>query len=200
MSNRKPTIICITGPDGSGKSTLIASLVSELSNAKEVTIWDALNNKEVALFTSKKEVDNYLCILTPVARVLFLAHALKYAVDKALETGAETILLNAYYYKYFASEIALGIDQVSIKFLESLFPIPDKIIFLSVNPEICASRKKHLSRYECGCRDATKENFIDFQKKVSIAFETFIQPSWFVLESEESPKILKEKTLKIMVQ
>lgn len=198
MSNRNPTIICITGLDGSGKSTLIGNLVSELPNAIEVTIWDALNNTEAALFSNKKDIDTYLCTLSAAARLLFLAHALKYALDKALESSAETILLDAYYYKYFASETALGTDIESIQMLEALFPSPDKIIFLSVSPEIRASRKKHLSRYECGCSDATKENFINFQKKVSKAFEKYIQPNWFILESEKSSESLKEKALKIL--
>ncbi len=199
-NNKKPTIICVTGPDGSGKSTLIANLVNTLSNAVEVTIWDALNNDQVALFSTKRDVDHYLCLLSPDARLLFLAHALKYAVDTAMESGIETIILNAYYYKYFASEATLGADIKLIKTLVSTFPIPDKTIFLSLPPEMCASRKKHLSRYECGCKEATLENFIDFQKKTALVFKSYKQPEWFVLNAEHSPEVLKEKTLKIITQ
>lgn len=200
MSNKKPTIICVTGPDGSGKSTLIENLVSELPSAKEVTIWDALNNQDAILFNNKKDVDDYLCILSPDARLLFLAHALKYAIDKALESGSETIFLNAYYYKYFASEAALGAHKDLVSKLEISFPVPDKTIFLSLPPEISASRKKHLSRYECGCKEATLKNFIDFQKKANLAFEAYIQPDWFVLNAEDSHEALKEKALQIITQ
>jgi dTMP kinase len=200
MSNKKPTIICVTGPDGSGKSTLVTHLVDELSNAIEVTIWDALNNKEVTLFSSKRDVDHYLCLLSPDARVLFLAHALKYAIDKALNSGIETIILNAYYYKYFASEVVLGANTELIKTLASTFPVPDMTLFLSLSPEMSASRKKHLSRYECGCREATSENFTNFQKKANLVFKSYIQPEWFVLDAEDSPEVLKEKTLKIIAQ
>jgi dTMP kinase len=198
MSNKKPTIICVTGPDGSGKSTLVEHLVHALPHAKEVTIWDALDNKDAALFSSKKDVDTYLCILSPEARLLFMAHALRYAVDTALASGIETILLNAYYYKYFASEAAMGAHQDLIDTLAATFPTPDKTIFLSLSPEISASRKKYLSKYECGCREATTENFIDFQKKADKEFETYIQPDWHILNAEDSPETLQEQALQII--
>ncbi|MFC4636052.1 dTMP kinase [Dokdonia ponticola] len=200
MSNKKPIIICITGPDGSGKSTLVSHLVATLPNAIEVTVWDALNNGDVALFSSKKDIDQYLCLLSPDARLLFLAHALKYATDKALDSGKELIILNAYYYKYFASEAVLGANEGLIHTLASAFPTPDRTIFLSLSPAISAVRKNQLSRYECGCKEATVENFIDFQKKATLAFEAYIQPDWFVLNTEESLEVIKDKTLKIIAQ
>lgn len=198
MSNKKPTIICITGSDGSGKSTLITHLVNTLTNVIEVTIWDAFNNKEVALFSSKKDIDHYLCLLSPDARLLFLAHALQYAIDTAVNAGKEIILLNAYYYKYFASEAVLGANKALIKTLASTFPVPDITLFLSLPLAVSASRKKQLSRYECGCRETTKENFIDFQEKAVIAFDLYKQPDWIVLNAMDSPELLKEKTLKII--
>lgn len=190
--------MCVTGPDGSGKSTLVEHLVHALPHAKEVTIWDALDNKDAALFSNKKEVDDYLCILSPDARILFLAHALKYAIDNASDAGIETIIVNAYYYKYFASELALGANQELTHTLATMFPTPDKTIFLSLSPEISASRKKYLSKYECGCREATPENFIDFQKKANVAFETYIQPDWHILNAKDTPEALKEQTLQII--
>ncbi|MHA7059881.1 nucleoside/nucleotide kinase family protein [Aquimarina sp. M1] len=200
MSNKKPTIICITGPDGSGKSTLISNLMDELPNSIEVTIWDALNNEIVTLFKTKGDIDDYLCVLSPNARLLFLAHALQYAIDKVLTSGVNTIFINGYSYKYFSSEKVLGADQTLINSLVPNFPIPDKTIFLSVSPEISKARKNYLSRYECGCRAATAEHFIDFQKKVNIAFEGFIQSEWFILDAKNSPEVLKDKTLKIIAQ
>jgi len=200
MSNKKPTIICITGPDGSGKSTLISNVINELSNSIEVTIWDAFNIEGVALFNTKRDIDAYLCMLSPNARLLFLAHALQYAIDKALASEVDTIFINAYYYKYFSSEKVLGADQVLIDALISNFPIPDKTIFISLSPEISASRKEKLSQYECGCRVATSEHFIDFQKKVNLVFEAYKKPTWFVLDAQKSPEVLKDTTLKIIAQ
>tara|TARA_R110002050_G_scaffold26592_3_gene69889 strand:- start:3199 stop:3801 length:603 start_codon:yes stop_codon:yes gene_type:complete len=198
MFNKKPKIICITGSDGSGKSTLIANLLNELPNAKEVTIWDAFNNKKVSIFSNKKEIDMYLCLLSSDARVLFLSHALKYAIDKAIDSKAEIILLNAYYYKYFSSEISYGASRLLIKSLVEIYPVPDINIFLSLSPEISVLRKKQLSKYECGCKEATRENFINFQQKVNESFKIYIQPDWFELDAQNSPEELKNKTLKIL--
>jgi thymidylate kinase len=200
MSNNKPTIICVTGLDGSGKSTLINHLIPEVSNAIEVSIWDALNTGKLALFSSKKEVDDYLCMLSPNARLLFLAHALQYAIDTALISSADTIFINAYYYKYFSSEKALGADQKLIDSLIESLPKPDITIYLSISSEISAGRKKHRSQYECGCKEATVANFIIFQKKTDRVFKTYIQPEWFELDAENSSEILKQQTLKIITQ
>lgn len=198
MSNNSPIIICITGPDGSGKSTLIDALKKEIPEAKEVTIWDALDNTEVALFSNKKDVDDYLCILSPNARLLFLAHALQYAIDKALASGVATIIANAYYYKYFSAEKVLGADQVLIDTLTSHLPVPDTTIFLSLSPDISATRKKYLSKYECGCREATSAHFIEFQKKANTVFETYIQSDWHILNAEDTPETLTQKALQII--
>ena len=200
MSNKKPTVVCITGLDGSGKSTLISNVVNELPDSREVTIWDAFNHKGITLFKTKRDIDNYPCMLSPNARLLFLAHALQYAMDKALSADIENIFINAYYYKYFSSEKVLGADQTLIDTLISNFPVPDKTIFIALSPEISASRKNKLSRYECGCKEAAAACFIDFQKKVQLAFEAYIQPDWFILDACNSPKDLKDITLKILSQ
>lgn len=198
MSNNSPTIICITGPDGSGKSTLVDALIKEIPEAREVTIWDALDNTEVALFSNKKDVDDYLCILSPDARLLFLGHALQYAIDKALASGVATIIVNAYYYKYFSAEKVLGADQTLMDTLTLHLPVPDITIFLSLSPELSATRKKYLSKYECGCREATSAHFIEFQKKANTVFETYIQSDWHILNAEDTPETLTQKALQII--
>ena len=59
-------LIAITGNDGTGKSTLIAHLLNSHPEMREVSIWDPMS---AGLFESKSEIDNYLCQLTPNARV-----------------------------------------------------------------------------------------------------------------------------------
>jgi thymidylate kinase len=102
-------IICITGMDGTGKSTLIKGLKEHLDSCYVATIWDLMASPVKGLpFKSKQEIDNFLCELSPDSRLLFLAHAMKYAIDKALLSSVNNILIDSYYYKYFASELALG--------------------------------------------------------------------------------------------
>ena len=100
-------LIAITGTDGTGKSTLCRNLCAKYSTFKEVSIWDAMSG---SLFHSKKDIDEYLCSLSANARLLFLSHALIQALDMAGKSKVEVLLLNGYYYKYFASELALGAD------------------------------------------------------------------------------------------
>ncbi|MDJ1505911.1 AAA family ATPase [Xanthocytophaga agilis] len=190
MYNKKRTLICITGADGSGKSTLINGLKKEWSYAWEVSIWDMLENSAGQIFSGKKAVDDYLCLLDTNARLLFLAHAMQAAIDKALQSDTRIIIINAYYYKYFASETVMGADRELVQYLASRMPVPDKTILLSYRPELSAVRKKRFSRYECGCRDATPENFIGFQTRLIAEFETYTKSDWCILDSSFLPEEL----------
>jgi len=59
-------LICITGIDGIGKSTLIKNLSVQLNSCYIANIWDLLESKVQGLpFKSKKEIDNFLCALSP---------------------------------------------------------------------------------------------------------------------------------------
>src|SRR5688572_30154606 len=122
-------LICITGMDGSGKSTLIKNLAAEIESAVVSNIWDIMDGGvENVPFGTKKEVDAYLCALTPDSRLLFLAHLLKFSYDKAMRTNAKFILLNGYYYRYFATELALGANENLVNALMNEFPKPDLVI------------------------------------------------------------------------
>lgn len=160
-------ILCITGCDGTGKSTIIENLAKEIPNAYVAHIWDALQDSSGKLFSSKEAVDDYLCGLTPNSRVLFLAHALKYSVDKGLKSNAQILIIDSYYYKYFASELTLGADKKLICNLIENFTKPDIIVKLELTPDIVLGRKEIFSRYECGLAEKpTKEAFYSFQKQV----------------------------------
>ncbi|MCH2218580.1 MAG: ATP-binding protein [Flavobacteriales bacterium] len=54
-------ILCITGCDGTGKSTIIENLAKEIPNAYVAHIWDALQDSSGKLFSSKEAVDDYSC-------------------------------------------------------------------------------------------------------------------------------------------
>ena len=148
MYNSK--LICITGPDGSGKSTLISNLLIHFPEAKKIGIWDALSSKKNVLFQSKQDIDNYLCELSPIARTFFLAHALQEAMQNFSKNQNEMFFIDSYFYKYFSSEIALNTPIEIVQWLVSFFPKPDLVIYLDLKPEICATRKNYFTRYECG--------------------------------------------------
>jgi dTMP kinase len=199
MINKR--LVCITGMDGSGKSTLIQGVKEFLAPVYMVTIWDLLNDPVKGLpFKSKEEVDNFLCGLTSGSRLFFLAHAMKYAIDKALESEKTTILIDSYYYKYFASERVLGADDKLIKTLEPAFPQPDIVIELILPLNEVLNRKKLFSRYECGLSDNPgSESFIDFQKKVMKAWDIYDIHAWKKVNASGNAALVLQETLKYLI-
>lgn len=174
MNKQNKTLICITGMDGTGKTTLTTHLNEYYPDSYVSDIWDLMKLDSQCLpFSNKKAVDNFLCSLTPDSRLLFLAHTLKYATDKALKSNNNLIILNGYYYKYFASELALGADESLVDSLVNYFPKPHLIIKLTTPIEDAANRKSMLSKYECGLNNATINNFIDFQRKIAKTWNRF---------------------------
>lgn len=200
MSNKK-RLICITGMDGTGKSTLVHALAERLAPCAISGIWDLVEEKTNLLFSSKRDVDNYLCTLTPDSRLLFLGHALKYSIDKALSDPSPVVLINAYVYKYFAVEMALGANMQLTHALVNLFPTPDLVIRLTLSPQEAAKRKGKFSRYETGLSEnPSAEQFIAFQQQAAIAWNTFDQQNWRVLDAAASPAMLVEQALQLIPQ
>ncbi len=197
-----PKLICITGIDGAGKNTLINLLEKELNSTYVSNIWDAMDGCITTIpFKSKKDIDNYLCELSPNSRTLFLAHALKYSVDRAINSGSEYVLLNAYFYKYFATEMQLGTDNELIKNLINYFPLPNHIFLLDISVNEAAKRKDRLSRYECGLvNNPTIFDFIEFQSKVKDKWDNFDYIGWTKLDATKTPKELLDVVLKSIFQ
>lgn len=175
--------------DGVGKSTLVDALVQKIPASKAANIWDLLDSPIQSLpFKSKHQIDDFLCALTPDSRLLFLSHALTYSVDKALEGEAECIILNSYYYKYFATEYALGANIELVKALSTLFPAPDLVIKLELPVAESLLRKKVLSRYECGLVSKPDSiSFSTFQNKATNAWDLFDPRDWIKLDARKSP-------------
>jgi len=194
-------LICITGIDGSGKDTLINLLKDKLESVVVADIWDSFNDKNgTQLFSSKKEIDSYLCSLTPGSRLLFLSHALKYSIDKALLSDVDYILFNAYYYKYFANEISLGADLKLVDDLIKVFPKPDMIFKINIDVELAAKRKQKLSRYECGAKEkADMESFIDAQKRAEKEWSHFQIDNLINLDARKTPEELLNEMMNSIV-
>lgn len=127
-------IVVITGPDGSGKSTLIkkwVQLASEQSKLKiqEVSIWAPLFQEPVrsSFPISPNQIDTYLAALDTKARALFLSHALEQALEMAYRNPKSDLLfVNGYWMKYFACETVHGGDEKWLLDLAALFPKAEK--------------------------------------------------------------------------
>ena len=190
-------IICITGLDGTGKSTLVNHLARHLPGSEIVTIWDGLRSEKGSLpLKSKRDMDRYLCGLTTNARWLFLAHAMKSAMDQALFSGKKTILIDGYYYKYLVSEMVYGVDEKLVDGIVHVYPTPDVTLAVNLDLELIVERKQQFSGYESGLVDhPDKETFIAHQRKVHQKWHLLDKKGWYILDGRNSEEKLVDQTL-----
>ncbi|UKN00245.1 hypothetical protein K6119_10920 [Paracrocinitomix mangrovi] len=188
-------LIVVTGKDGSGKSTLVDGIAQLYPEFHVASIWDAM---KFGLFQSKKDIDDYLCKLSADARLLFLSHALEQSIEIAKESKADTVLMNAYYYKYFASELTLGASENLVKSLIEFFPKADLVINLEIEEELALSRKQSLSKYECGVQEQSDKAFLSFQKLAGKQWSFFDQSTWYNINAISSIEEIKNKALEII--
>ncbi|MCP9619081.1 aminotransferase class III-fold pyridoxal phosphate-dependent enzyme [Nocardia otitidiscaviarum] len=169
LSPRK-RMICIAGGDGSGKTTQVARLASVFESQGQtvaaVTIWDAFLDPAVSAklpFDRPDAIYGYLKVLTPLSRTHFLYHAMQLALDLAARRGPDVVLMNSYWYKYFATEVAHGGDPAVLRALASGFPEPDLTFHLRISPRDALARKRKRSDYESGYGD--EHEFLEFQQR-----------------------------------
>jgi dTMP kinase len=195
MNDSTPAmVICVVGGDGSGKTTQIARLTTFFSEQERtvvpVTIWDAFVDPAVVSklpFKRPSDVYAYLKLLGPVSRTHFFFHALHLALERAWDHTPDVLLLNAYWYKYFATEIAHGGDPALLRQLAAGFPEPDLTFYLSVDPEEAFSRKTHRSDYESGY-GRNEQTTLAFQRRAHEALHALaVEYSWIKLDGRSSP-------------
>lgn len=194
-------LICITGLDGTGKSTLVKALATQLPQAVVVSIWDLFGDPTLPVhpFRSKEEIDQYLCALPVNARVLFLAHAFSGALEKAMRGPHSLLILDGYWYKYFAPELALGADFALVQALVAAYPRPALTVELVLPPSIAAERKGRLSRYECGCAPVAEQAaFADFQQQAAAQWDHFREDNWLQISSLLSPVVVLAQVLEVI--
>lgn len=200
-----PLWYCVTGADGAGKTTQIQHLAERLERGAGkkvavVTVWDLLldpKTQDLVAFEEPQEVDRYLGVLGSTSRALFMFHCLYQAVDMARRKEPDVILLNSYWYKYYATEIAHGGDATDLRRITSVFPQPECTFYLRLSPEAAAERKAVLSGYESGFADPrTKEAFLAFQRPAHAALEELAAEfSWTCLDGTLDEKAITEQLL-----
>jgi thymidylate kinase len=191
------SIICVSGADGSGKSTLVGELAKALSISSVVTIWDLMADPRARpIFSSKDQLQAFLGVLQPESRSLFLMSCLKAAMDRAPDG---LILVDSYWYKYLANELALGADAVRLRGVSALFERPTLTFHLELAPVVAAARKQGtFSPYECGLRAPTAGNFVDFQSRTGPIVKQLIEgdcPKVITLDGTWSVAALLDRAL-----
>ncbi|MFD0360814.1 aminotransferase class III-fold pyridoxal phosphate-dependent enzyme [Nocardia sp. GCM10030253] len=194
-------LICIAGGDGSGKTTQVARIAAEFEaqgqSVAAVTIWDAFLDPKVSSklpWRSPSEIYGYLKILSPLSRAHFLFHAMQLSFDLAAERGVDIMLANAYWYKYFATEVAHGGDPAILRQLTAGFPEPDRTFYLTVTPQDALGRKQLRSDYESGYGD--EEAFLTFQQRSHCALEALSEEfDWVRLDGTAPPAEITKAVL-----
>lgn len=202
----EPRLICVTGADGAGKTTQIARLAQRLEREEKLkvavaTIWDLLLDPATAKkvrFESPQQVDDYLSVLGPTARALFLYHCFYQALELASKRQSDVVLLNAYWYKYYSTEVAHGGDPARLERLAEVFPEPALTFILRVDPAQAARRKAgKFSGYESGFpAKRTEEAFVAFQRRAEPVLERLAaERGWAALDGVESADALTSRIL-----
>jgi thymidylate kinase len=176
--------IAITGPDGAGKSTVCERVVRQLRGV-EVSVWDFLERG--VPFRSKAETLAHVARLDGVERMLTIIELLRASMRLADDKPGDVLVLNGYWYKYAASELAYGVPAAAVAEAVADFPEPTCTFFLELAPEEAWRRKGKGSSYERGLMRGTHRpgsldpgaQFVDFQRK--------IRPHWDELERRHGP-------------
>jgi hypothetical protein len=139
-------------------------------------------------------VDAYLASLGGHARAHFLLHCLAEATAQAVSSGVPWLLLDGYWYKYLAIEIAHGAAEADVTALTAMFPEPALVLYLDVPAAVAVARKTRFSRYESGLAvtpDAT--TFAAFQAKVRPVLERWAERrGWVRIDGAAEPGVVLE--------
>lgn len=187
-------IAAIVGADGAGKSAVTSAVCERLGDrAKVIDRWDIVDNQEeypTADFIKpeKRYVRSCTALMSPEPRLLFLLWASIASVveRKSAESPDSMVLLDGYWMKHAASEIAYGLDQRWVEQVVAGLPAVDIVIYLRSDPETAWSRiADRVVPYECAMDlSCAKPSFIGHQKKIHNVFDEWSSwPRWITIDA-----------------
>jgi thymidylate kinase len=109
------------------------------------------------------------------------------ALERAWDSRTNVLLLNAYWYKYFATEVAHGGDPAQLRRLAAGFPEPNVTFYLSVRPQDALARKTDRSDYESGYSE-DDQKFVDFQRRAHQVLQALaVEHGWTEVDGRSLP-------------
>lgn len=168
-------LIAITGGDGAGKSIVVRQVVESLRErqvaARRIDRWDILQNPcyPTASFLGAdlESIRMSMLGMPAVPRFLFFLWSVALSVSTDFH-GTEPAIVDGYWMKHAASEIARGLDACWLEAVVSGLPKPELVIYLRLAPKYSWLRKEgQVVAYECGTDTCvSRESFVAHQQRI----------------------------------
>lgn len=192
-------LIAVAGIDGAGKSTLVnevsKALISTGRTTRHVDRWNIVGNQDfpTARFLKPDVKDIRSCVaqMPSSARLLFLLWTMSMALsaDRREWPSEAIVLLDGYWMKHAASEIAYGLDAQWVSQVVAGLPMPDTVIYLRLAPEEAWLRKRgSLVPYECGMDSTCAEtSFLAHQYLIKSLLDSWSEGfGWAIVDASAS--------------
>lgn len=168
--------INILGGDGCGKTTQIRRLERWLSTQnipvrsigkRDVYQHDLYSGSPIFNIEYPVLAHQRLPYMPEESRALFLYYMYMLLIRANPPMENEVLLVDGYWHKHYATEVALGINKDWLLNMGQAFPRPDLTIFLELDPELINERGHEHKPYESGCNfSCSDEAFAQHQHRV----------------------------------
>lgn len=172
-------LIVVEGADGSGRSTQIVRLVEFLERSGHATVQVGL--KHSTLVSEELEKAQQGNILSRITLSLFyatdFADQLENVILPALKAGF-IVMADRYIYTLMARDMVRGMNELWLKNLYGIAPVPDAVFYLQTTPENLVQRtfqKSHsLDFWESGMDlGLSRDMFDSFLKYQALVADQF---------------------------
>jgi dTMP kinase len=202
-------LVAVAGGDGVGKTAVAQLLVERLNglghSARFVRRWDIVGNPSYPeadfLSADVRAMRSSAAGMPPNPRFLFLMWTIALAVlgDGVENSARQFVVIDGYWMKHAASEVAYGLDPEWVLSVTSGLPRSDLVLRLSLSPEEAWSRKGgDLWPYECGMDEScSRESFLTHQESIHALLDRWSDLfGWHDIEAARPVEDLVERAVK----